>query len=129
MVVRGTADWVFKKLESALIQLNNQQYEFEVHGFFEGAQIYEYPPGGYLDWHMDIAKGYMSMRKLSMSVQLTDGNEYEGGNLEFADFNEVGPRGIGDLIVFPAFLRHRVSALTSGTRRCWVSWVHGPPFR
>lgn len=124
-----STNWIFEKLETALKQLNNQQYKFHVQGFFEGAQIYEYPEGGFLGWHMDIAKGYMSNRKLSMSVQLTDGSEYEGGSLEFMDFKETGPRGIGDLIVFPAFLQHRVTRLTRGTRRAWVSWVHGPSYR
>ncbi len=124
-----TTNWIFEKLETALRQLNDQQYRFEVEGFFEGAQIYEYPVGGFLDWHMDIAKGYMSNRKLSMSVQLTDGAEYDGGNLEFMDFEEKGPRGQGDLIVFPAFLQHRVSKVTRGTRYAWVSWVHGPSYR
>lgn len=124
-----STNWIFEKLEAALQQLNSQQYKFDIQGFFEGAQIYEYPEGGFLDWHMDIAKGYMSNRKLSMSVQLTDGSEYEGGNLEFMDFKETGPRGIGDLIVFPAFLQHRVSKLTRGKRYAWVSWVHGPAYR
>lgn len=124
-----TTDWIFEKLEAALKQLNQQQYRFDVRGFFEGAQIYEYPEGGFLDWHMDIARGYMSNRKLSMSVQLVDGDSYDGGNLEFMDFEETGPRGIGDLIVFPAFLQHRVSAVTRGSRYAWVSWVHGPAFR
>jgi len=124
-----STNWIFEKLEVALKQLNSQQYRFDVQGFFEGAQIYEYPEGGFLDWHMDIAKGYMSNRKLSMSVQLTDGAEYEGGDLEFMDFEETGPRGIGDLIVFPAFLQHRVSRITRGKRYAWVSWVHGPSYR
>jgi len=124
-----STNWIFEKLEAALQQLNSQQYKFDIQGFFEGAQIYEYPEGGFLNWHMDIAKGYMSNRKLSMSVQLTDGSEYEGGNLEFMDFKETGPRGIGDLIVFPAFLQHRVSKLTRGKRYAWVSWVHGPAYR
>jgi PKHD-type hydroxylase len=124
-----STNWIFEKLETALLQLNGQQYGFDIQGFFEGAQLYEYPTGGHLDWHMDIAKGYMSNRKLSMSVQLSDSDDYDGGNLEFEDFKETGPRGIGDLIVFPAFLRHRVSAVTRGQRYSWVSWVHGPAFR
>ena len=45
------------------------------------------------------------------------------------DFKETGPRGIGDLIVLPAFLQHRVSKLTRGQRYAWVSWVHGPAYR
>jgi PKHD-type hydroxylase len=124
-----STNWIFEKLETALLQLNRQQYNFAIQGFFEGAQIYDYPAGGYLDWHMDIAKGYMSNRKLSMSVQLSESDDYEGGDLEFADFKETAPRGIGDLVVFPAFLRHRVTSITRGTRKSWVSWVHGPAFR
>jgi PKHD-type hydroxylase len=125
----NSTNWIFEKLEAALLQLNRQQYNFNIQGFFEGAQVYEYPVGGHLDWHMDIAKGYMSNRKLSMSVQLSDADDYEGGDLEFADFRETAPRGMGDLIVFPAFLRHRVTGITRGQRNCWVSWVHGPAFR
>jgi len=123
-----STQWIFEKLEAALLQLNHQQYHFDIQGFFEGAQIYTYPTGGHLDWHMDIAKGYMSNRKLSMSVQLSESDDYDGGDLEFEDYQETGPRGIGDLIVFPAFLRHRVSAVTRGQRHSWVSWVHGPAF-
>jgi len=77
---------------------------------------------------MDVARGYMSNRKLSMSVQLPDGMDYEGGDLEFLVFKEKAPRGQGDLIVFPSYLMHRVSALTRGTRFRRVSWVHGKPF-
>ena len=121
-------DWVFRKLQIILTQIN-LNYQFDISGFMEGTQIYEYKPGGYLDWHMDIAKGYMSTRKLSMSVQLSDGADYEGGDLEFLDFKDKkAPRGLGDLIVFPSYMMHRVTTLTQGTRISWVSWVHGKPF-
>jgi PKHD-type hydroxylase len=123
-----TTNWIFEKLETVLL-LINRQYQFGITGFFEGAQIYEYPVEGHLNWHMDVAKGYMSARKMSMSVQLNNGDEYDGGDLEFMDFNNKAPRGIGDLIVFPSYLMHRVSRVTRGTRYSWVSWVHGPPFR
>ena len=124
-----STDWIFRKLEAAVLQLNNQQYRFELTGFFEGAQVYEYPVGGFLNWHMDVAKGYMSNRKLSMSVQLSDSDDYEGGDLAFMDYKETAPRGIGDLIVFPSYLQHRVTELNRGVRYAWVSWVHGPAYR
>jgi len=120
--------WIFERLEKILIEMN-KQYLFDVRGFFEGSQVYKYPTGGYLDWHMDIAKGIMSTRKLSMTIQLNDDSDYEGGNLEFFDYKgKAAPRGIGDLTVFPAYMMHRVSEVTKGERFSWVSWVHGPPF-
>jgi PKHD-type hydroxylase len=121
--------WIFEKLEAALLELNAGQYHFDLTGFLEGAQLYEYTGGGYLGWHRDVGMGYMSNRKLSMTLQLSDGNDYEGGNLEFMDFTEPAPRGRGDLTVFPAFLMHRVTEVTHGARYSFVSWVHGRPFR
>lgn len=124
-----STNWIFERLEVILTEMN-KQYQFDVQGFFEGAQIYQYPEGGYLDWHMDIAKGLMSTRKLSMTIQLTDGSEYEGGDLEFFDYGgHAAPRGIGALTVFPSYLQHRVTKVTKGNRYSWVSWVHGSPFK
>jgi PKHD-type hydroxylase len=121
--------WIFEKLEAALTQINQQQYHFDLIGLLEGAQIYEYPSGGFLDWHRDVGMGYMSNRKISMTLQLSGGDDYEGGDLEFMDYTQKAPRGRGDLTVFPAFLMHRVTELRRGMRYSFVSWVHGPPFR
>jgi hypothetical protein len=63
-------EWLFRKLETALLKLN-EQWGFDLHGFLEGAQIYEYPIGGFLNWHRDVGMGYMSARKLSMTIQLS----------------------------------------------------------
>ena len=42
----SSTNWIFEKLETALQQLNDQLYKFDIQGFFDGAQIYEYPEGG-----------------------------------------------------------------------------------
>ncbi len=121
--------WIYAKLEAALLELNARQYHFDLIGFLEGSQLYEYGQDGFLGWHRDVGMGYMSNRKLSMTIQLSDDADYEGGNLQFMDFVEPAPRGLGDLTVFPAFLMHRVTPVTRGTRYSFVSWVHGPPYR
>jgi len=121
--------WVFDKLEKILLDLNGD-YKFELNGFREGFQVAEYSaPGGHYTWHNDIGTGAFSTRKLSMSVQLSDAGDYEGGELQFADSTQPGPKEIGSLIVFPSFLTHRVKPVTSGTRKSMVSWVSGPAFR
>ena len=107
----------------------NQTYRFELYGFFEGAQIATYTEGGHYKWHIDVGSELSSNRKLSVTVQLTDPTEYEGGGLEFMNVDQTVSRAIGSLIVFPSFLMHRVVPVTRGTRQSMVTWISGPPFR
>ena len=64
---------------------------------------------------------------LSISVQLSGSEEYEGGDLQF----EVGSDEIaaaqdpGSVIFFPSYIRHRVTPVTSGVRYSLVQWVSG----
>jgi PKHD-type hydroxylase len=120
--------WIFERTEQ-VVAATAAHFGFELTGFYEGVQYYEYPEGGFLDAHMDIAKGHMSTRKLGISVQLSDSADYDGGDLEFLSSMQTGPREKGSVIIFPAFMMHRVTPVTRGLRKCLVSWVHGPPFR
>jgi len=112
----------------------NEGYGYQLTGFMEGAQIAWYEAGGaggdgHYDWHVDIGPGPYSLRKLSMSVQLSDPADYDGGELEFMASAESGIRTRGSLIVFPSFLQHRVTPVTRGIRASMVSWIAGPPYR
>jgi PKHD-type hydroxylase len=123
------SQWVFAKMQTIILDLNNE-YKFELNGFHEGLQIAEYSsPGGHYSWHNDIGTGKFSGRKLSMSVQLSGADEYEGGELEFLDSTAPAPKEIGSLIVFPSYLQHRVKPVTSGVRKSMVCWVSGPAFK
>lgn len=123
------SEWLFNKLEQGLLHLN-RGYQFDLRGFFQGAQVATYAPGGHYDWHMDVGSGSYSNRKLSMSIQLSDAADYDGGDLEFmAATDQPTPRDIGTLVVFPSFLVHRVAPVTRGRRVSLVSWISGPAFR
>jgi PKHD-type hydroxylase len=123
------SQWIFDKLEVILLDLNGD-YKFDLNGFHEGFQVARYSaPAGHYTWHNDIGTGTFSTRKLSMSVQLSDVGDYEGGELQFADSTQPAPKEIGSLIVFPSFLTHRVKPVTSGERKSMVSWVSGPAFK
>lgn len=120
--------WVFSKLQT-VIAAANQQYRFHLTGFQEPLQVAEYQSGGYYDWHLDIGTDVTSARKLSASVQLSDGESYEGGDLEFLNVKTPNlPRSIGSIIIFPSYLPHRVRPVTRGIRRSLVAWIHGKPF-
>lgn len=78
------------------------------------------------------------VRKLSMTLNLNSPGDYEGGNLKF-DFGhhtegeqfheceEIRPQG--SMIVFPSFMDHCVTPITSGVRYSLVLWSLGQPFR
>ena len=121
--------WVYRKVQYAYL-VANQYYKFDLLGcsYF---QVTEYPAGGKYDWHEDLGHGLISKRKLSLSVQLSDPADYDGGNLEFVNRLERREdfRKQGSIIVFPSYLAHRVTAVTRGTRWSMIAWVFGPPFR
>jgi PKHD-type hydroxylase len=75
----------------------------------------------------------MNHRKLSMTIQLSEPNEYEGGEFEidpeFGVLDQAVIKQRGTVLVFPSFLRHRVAPVTSGIRRSLVCWAEGPKFR
>jgi PKHD-type hydroxylase len=122
--------WIFSKTTEAIKHANNF-YKFDIQGM-ERFQITEYPAGGHFDWHTDITGGRTSNRKLSLSVQLSDPDDYSGGNLEFVtakDSNNIDARQQGTAIIFPSYLHHRVTEITAGTRWSIIAWVAGPPFR
>ncbi len=125
---QDASQWLFTRLEQALERLN-EGYEFELQGFYEGAQVASYAPGGHYDWHMDLGTDGFSTRKLSMSVQLSAPEDYQGGELEFIATDERAPTTRGSLIVFPSFVVHRIRPVTAGTRWSLVSWISGPAFR
>lgn len=123
--------WIYDKLEMAYRIVNDSKYKFDLSGFESQLQLTEYNENDYYHWHTDSGKGVSSLRKLSISVQLSDPTEYEGGELQFLNANEYtnAPKEKGTAILFPSYTAHRVLPITYGCRRSIVAWVIGPPYR
>ena len=127
---------VFMKLRYMVMDLNSRYFRYDVTGFSEGLQFAEYrSPDGNYNWHVDRIGNFIP-RKLSISVQLSDPDSYEGGDLELCDADQNDenyimrlPRARGKLLMFPSWMPHRVTPVTSGVRHSLVGWVTGPPFR
>lgn len=118
--------WLYHKL-GALFTKASLHYGFELIGFIDALQYTVYGADQHFDWHMDIGNGSTSTRKLSMTVQLSDNGEFKGGELQF--LNAPPRSAMGSATFFPSFMAHRVSPVTSGTRRSLVAWACGPAFR
>jgi PKHD-type hydroxylase len=123
--------WIYQKMAALAMQTNNERFWFDLLGFHEKLQLTNYSVGDHFNWHQDFGAGEISSRKLSMTVQLSDPDEYEGGDLEFMVNHNImkAPRKKGTIVVFPSFIMHRVTPITKGTRRSIVGWVAGSPYR
>ena len=125
--------WIYERILSLVCQANEEMYKFDVSEMYETIQFTKYDESfkGKYDWHVDVGGHDMQTnRKISVVVQLTCLHEYEGGELHIDTGNiDVVDKDKGTVIVFPSYIRHRVTEVTKGTRYSLVTWVVGPPFR
>lgn len=124
-------EWIYDRLSTACIQANTGRYKFDITGFQTELQLASYGARNFFDWHMDFGTGDLSNRKLSITVQLSDPDEYEGGDLQFMINQDVftATKEKGTAIIFPSFALHRVTPITKGCRKSIVGWISGPPYK
>ena len=89
---------------------------------------------GRYGWHHDVdfKNPLPHHRKLSLTLQLSDPKDYEGGEFEFEkgiDELPIEVKEKGTVLIFPSFYQHQVKPVTSGTRHSLVTWVEGPHWR
>jgi len=143
-------NWIYKELHPYIHKASaNAGWNFQW-DFSEACQFTKYNKGQYYDWHCDSweevynkpdqPKIHGKIRKLSVTLSLSDDKDYKGGELEF-DFRNKDPdkkrhtmickeiRSKGSMVVFPSFLWHRVKPVTKGSRYSLVIWNLGWPFK
>jgi len=124
--------WIFDKVQAAVDSFNRQFWNFDLE-YIECLQFSQYKdPGDFYASHMDMFYAKDEVRKLSLSVQLSDPNTYTGSDLLiFANGENFTntPREHGSIIMFPSYQVHKVTPITSGTRYSLVSWIIGKPFK
>ena len=127
-------EWLYQKLMNMAADANAELWDFDLISADEKIQYTEYlaEDEGHYTWHQDIGPGMASQRKVSITVQLSESDEYEGGDLElWRGGNNVvsAQRGAGVTVLFPSYLMHRVTKVTKGKRRSFVLWVGGQHYK
>lgn len=123
--------WLYNKISELAHVANTQMWNYDIWGYGDALQytIYE-GNGGHYDWHADLGPK-ISNRKLSCVLQLSDANDYEGGELQFN--NGAGAVNVGKrknrIVFFSSFVLHRVTPVTKGTRISLVTWLSGKNLR
>jgi len=149
-IVWLSESWIYKELHPFIHEASaNAGWNFQW-DFSEACQFTKYNKSQYYDWHSDSWSGVYNkpddpnshgkIRKLSVTLSLSDEKDYKGGELEFDLRNkdpgkkrntmickEIKPKG--SMVVFPSFLWHRVRPVTKGSRYSLVIWSLGRPFQ
>ncbi len=128
-------DWIYEKDEAGVsvpkVIMTDKDCPVRKRKDYLGNEV---PISGYTSHKYYWGK----VRKISMTINLTEPDDYKGGDLKF-DFGphmgrqrfktckEIRPRG--SIIVFPSFLHHQVTPVSEGTRYSLVMWSLGKPFR
>ena len=122
--------WIYRRVTDIVLEINEKFFRFDIFGLNEGFQFTNYvAPGNKYGRHVDRCLN-MGVRKLSLSIQLSDPEEYEGGDLCLYGNETATPmdKKQGTLIVFPSYTLHEVTPVTKGERNSLVTWVTGKPF-
>jgi len=123
---------MYRDIEKHMLQANNNHFGFEGMRLTEPGQFTHYHTGGFYGWHMDndvAGKHQPPVRKISMTLLLSDPSTFEGGELEFMTKGRSAKLQQGQAIFFASWLQHRVKPLTRGERKSLVMWFGGPPFK
>ena len=123
---------MYRDIEKTMLQANNNHFGFDGMRLTEIAQFTHYLTGGFYNWHMDndvLGKFQPPVRKISMTLLLSDPSTFEGGELEFMHEGRTAKLKQGQAIFFASWLQHRVKPVTKGERKSLVMWFGGPPFK
>jgi len=124
-LARDEAPWLFDRLD-ALFKDGAAQFNLAVEPVFEAIQVVRYGPGGHFQsWHSDAGTDRYWQRRVSLSVELSEPFDHDGGVLEIAPGTVGAARTLprGGARLFPSRAIHRVTPVTRGERWALVAWT------
>ena len=125
---------VFDKMWKMTTKVNEEYFSFHI-DTLRYMQLAEYEESyeGQYKRHHDVfwMNRTNKHRKLSVVLQLTDPDTYEGGklNLEVQGEQPQNYAAQGTVIWFPSWTPHWVTPVTKGLRNSVVCWFEGPRWR
>lgn len=124
--------WLYQKIWQAAAELNRLFFCVDISDVEGNVQLARYDSSnqGFYDWHTDFGD-VAPRRKISISIQLSHSDDYEGGDLElrYRGKPDIADRTKGTVIAFPSFVLHRVTPVIGGTRWSLVAWITGSRWR
>ena len=111
-----TDNWISCVMKSMIDSANIEYFNYDITRWSDLIQYTVYDgPGSKYNWHTDICTSTIDnsiVRKLSISLLLSDPSEYEGGEFQLMLAGDTKMKtfkpSLGDAVIFPSTARHRV---------------------
>ena len=124
--------WIYLRMTEAIKTINSQFFGYDLTEI-QSLQFtsYDAKEKGFYGKHIDMMYKSTGTRKLSVTIQLSDPSDYEGGELllHTAENPERPMKKQGMGVFFPGYTLHEVTPVTKGKRYSLVAWVLGPKFK
>lgn len=125
--------WVYQRLTDCILEVNESFFEYNLTKLekLQFTRYYGENVGMYCP-HIDCSTGYYhENRKLSFVMQLSNPEDYEGGELRLHQgaIPDRIPKEKGLITFFPSHTLHECTPVTSGIRYTLVGWIYGPKFK
>lgn len=129
----GKVKECLEKFANMSIDANKNLFGFDLFQITDYEQFYynKYPEGTEYNWHTNGTFGECKDFKLTALLNLS-GEDYEGGDLEVFCLGSPGSTNIhefkkpGSFFIFPSWIPHRVTPVTSGTMYSLTMLLAGP---
>jgi len=134
MVEFGKVKDKLEKFKNICLDGNKHLFGFDLFQYtdLEYLMYNVYDVGGEYSWHIDGSRGEIKDIKLTALLNVST-EPYEGGELEVFFSSKPEPitqfRAPGSFFIFPSWMPHRVTPVTSGRRTTITLFLQGPNFR
>lgn len=128
---------VYQRIVPLANRLNDANWRFHIARSIDSPAVelvqfslYNSSDQGFYDWHLDLGlQGQTGRRRISVTVQLSKSEAYEGGTLDIMAGRDPThmPREQGGAVIFPSYMLHRVAPVTRGVRFSLVAWFEELP--
>lgn len=123
--------WLHERLEAIMAEANDKYWQLHITDYSQPMRLMSYYEGDHFNsLHSDHGVGDTCFRKLTCILQVSKPTDYVGGQFEVIG-EPTPPEAYnqGSVLVFPTYLIHRVSPVTSGIRHSVIHRAIGPWFR
>lgn len=122
---RTSYDSIIELSDSTKKLLLDKLKKYDIVDMDSVSTVVRYEVGQQFKPHRDSEDGY-NHRYKTMVIQLSDENEYSGGELKVWKKDGTlitASKHIGNVILFNSDLLHEATSITSGTRYIWITWL------
>ena len=131
--LRGdTQGFPFGNIRDVTKEANSSIFDFNLLGIIDQdyPQVFRYSAGDFYNMHIELTPMAPS-RKITFIVNLSDPNDYKGGNIEFLNI-DADPSMLneqGSCLIFPSFMPFKINEVTEGNKCIIIGHVHGAIFK